>query len=68
MGISVDNMHGIDAERKSISEIHTMAIINLVIKDASVAIIAGTYISARVIALAFATSIASGIFNKEVIG
>lgn len=67
-GMSVANIQGIEADKNNISDIHNIAITNFEIKSAFAAIIAGTYISAKVIALAFATNIGSGSLSKAVIG
>lgn len=60
-GISVDIMHGIEAEKNSIEEIDVTPIMNLVTIGASLTKSAGKNISAIPRAAAFDVSIASGI-------
>jgi hypothetical protein len=66
IGISVERMHGITAEKKRIAEMETTAMINFVMRGASVTNNAGKNISAISMAAAFAASSGSGICSKSV--
>ena len=67
-GISVPIIHGTDAEKKSISEMHKIPVINLLTIGDPALIIAGTYISASDVAAPFAANMGSGICSKLVSG
>ena len=60
MGISVDKMHGIDAEKNRIDDTLAIPTTNRVAKAASVTINAGRNISAILMEMAVAASMASG--------
>lgn len=61
IGISVDKIQGIDAEKKRIEDTHSTPIINLVIIGVALTRTGGKNISAISTAAAFAANIGSGI-------
>ena len=68
IGISVDSIQGIDAEKKRIEDIDTTATTNLEIIGADVINKAGKNISAISTDMAFAVSKGSGILSAKVKG
>lgn len=68
IGISVERILGIDAEKKRMDEMATVAMINFVIKGASTTSSAGRNISAIPTAEAFAARKGSGICKFYVNG
>ena len=62
IGIPVDKIHGIEAEKNKIEEIDTIPAVNLETSSASFKINAGKNISAKELAIALLNSTGSGMF------